>query len=173
MGGTTSGMYGRFDYVLMQTYVGFYSDSSWVFDLEVHGVDALVTFENGATATFRLGGTTSLVAPAGGDVDGDGDVDVDISLSLASTFTDRWVHEARAGYAYTGGFGRFRVESVAGDLLAQRQVGPALEHACAPKVAGVAVPLTCLTSSGSETYRYDPTSFNRPAILGALDLSAP
>lgn len=164
----------RFDYVVLQTEAGLSADNAWVFWLEVFGVDAVLVFENGVEHTFRLGTDTEVVVPVGADVDGDGRVEVEVELTLDSTFNNLWDHREEAGYLYTGGFGRLRATDEDGSILGQRQVGPALEHFCAPKGRGDPfTPLKCYVSSGTETHSFRPTGFTEPSLLGGLDLTSP
>ncbi len=173
IGGGGSGMTATLDYTIMASDVVYRSESAAVFDLEVHGVDAVLTLEGGTMVPFRLGVPTQVAVPADADRDGDGDVDVSVELFLDATFTDRFSHAERAGYAISAAFGRFRLKSVAGDTLANRRVGPAFEYLCAPRVAGAEIPITCFTSGEEEVFQYRPTGFVVPSILGSLDLAAP
>ncbi len=173
IGGGGSGMTATLDYTIMASDVVYRSESAAVFDLEVHGVDAVLTLEGGTLVPFRLGVPAQVAVPADADRDGDGDVEVSVELFLDATFTDRFAHAERAGYAISAAFGRFRLTSVAGDVLANRRVGPAFEYLCAPRVAGAEIPITCFTSGEEEVFQYRPTGFVVPSILGSLDLAAP
>lgn len=169
--GSSSGMTATMEYALLNADVVFRSAAASVVSLEVLGVDGVLTFEDGTAVPFRLGTPTLITVPANGDVDGDGDVDVTVSLSLDSAFENQYEHAERAGYALSGGLARTRVVSVAGDVLANRRVGPAFEQLCAPRVAGEEIPITCFTSGEATTYAYRPTAFGEARIVGAIDLS--
>lgn len=171
IGGSGSGMTATMEYELFNTDVVFRSAAASVVSLEVYGVDATLWFEDGSSLPFRIGERTTVRVPAGGDVDGDGDVDVSVTFELDSAFTNEFEHAERAGYALSGGRARTRVVSVAGDVLANRRVGPAFEQLCAPRVGGAEIPITCFTSGESTTYGYRPTGFNVPRIEGAIDLA--
>ena len=147
--------------------------ASSVSAIEVLGVDGVLTFENGTMVPFRLGTPQQVTVPADGDVDGDGDVDVSVTFFLDAEFTNEFAHAERAGYALSGGFGRTRVVSVAGDVLVNRRFGPALEQLCAPRVGGQEIPITCFTSGETTTHEYRPSGFNEPRILGGIDLATP
>lgn len=164
----------RFDYVILQTEAGLKAENSWVFWLEVLGVDAVLVFENGAEHAFRLGTETEVLVPSDADVDGDGRVEVEVRMALDSTFNNVWDHREEAGYLYTGGFGRLRATDEEGYILGQRQVGPAMEHFCAPKGRGDPfTPLKCYVSTGTETTSFRPRGFSEPSLRGGLDLTTP
>ena len=161
------------DYAIFNTDVVFKSAASSVISLEVLGVVGMLEFEDGSVVSFRLGTPQQVLVPADGDVDGDGDVDVTVTFLLDAEFTNRFAHAERAGYALSGGFGRTRVVSIAGDTLVNRRFGPALEQLCAPRVGGAEIPITCFTSGETVTHEYQPTGFNEPRILGSIDLAGP
>jgi hypothetical protein len=162
----------RFDYIIMKTDVGFQAENSWVFWLEYRGVDALLTFEDGSTAAFRVGTPFEVRVPTAGDKNGDGRVDVSIAFSLDSEFNNIWDHRENAGYIYTGGFGRLRALWPDGSIVGQREVGPAMDHFCAPKGRGDPfTPLKCYVSHGAEQHTFKPTGFSTPTILGGFDLT--
>jgi hypothetical protein len=170
---SSSGMIATMDYAIFNTDVVFRSAASSVVALEVLGVDGMLTFEDGTMVPFRLGTPQQVTVPVGGDVDGDGDVDVSVTFFLDAEFTNEFAHAERAGYALSGGFGRTRVVSVAGDVLVNRRFGPALEQLCAPRVGGQEIPITCFTSGETTTHEYRPSGFNEPRILGGIDLATP
>ncbi|MCA9516924.1 MAG: cadherin repeat domain-containing protein, partial [Myxococcales bacterium] len=164
----------RFDYTVLHTEAGFLGDASWDFDLEVYGVDAVLTFENGAETSFRVGEPVDVLVPADADADHDGKVDVTFAFTLDSQFHNTWDHLERAGYFYTGGFGRFRLIDDDGFLLAERQVGPAFEKSCVPKVSETGgVTGSCYVSHAVDEFTFAPTGWTSAPLRGALDLGSP
>jgi hypothetical protein len=92
---------------------------------------------------------------------------------LDASFVHDFSHTEQVGYALSGGLARVRVVSLAGDVLANRRVGPAFEQLCAPRVGGTEIPISCLTTGGESTVTYSPTGFSDAFILGSLDLTGP
>ncbi|MFO0751363.1 MAG: hypothetical protein U1F43_37695, partial [Myxococcota bacterium] len=164
----------RFDYTILATDAGFVGENAWVFSLEVNGVDALLTFEDGSEVPFRVGTPLDVVVPVGADVNGDGRVDVRVDFDLDATFRNTWDHSESAGYMYTAGFGRLRALDDDGYIVGEHKVGPAIERFCAPKIpGGPIVPLHCYTTHEVEPYAFRPTGFTSMPLRGGLDLSGP
>ena len=171
-GGADKDLTIRFDYNILSTSVGFQTDNAWRFRLNVSGINATVTLENGAIRTFRVGTPYALVVPANADVNHDGKVDASISFALDADFENVWDHHSNSGYIYTGGFGRIRVLDDRGIPTAERKVGPAFQQQCGPKVGGNPMAaLKCYTSDKSYTVAFEPHGFTVPEIAGSLDLT--
>jgi hypothetical protein len=168
-----SSMYATLDYTIFTSEVFVSAASEEVMDLEVHGVDAILAFENGATRTFRVGTPATIQVPANGDQDGDGDVDVSIEFVLDASYHNTSSHTERSGYRVTTGFGRASVTAIDGTDLLLRRFGPMLDHQCATRIGGAQIPITCFTSGGTDLIDYAPSAFSVPLIVGAADLAGP
>src|SRR6185369_10697302 len=106
--------------VLMQT------DFAEAYFLEVEGVVAQITFEDGSTTELPLGGVAQLQLPPGADVDGDGRADVSARLVAHARLYDKRINTTHV--ATSPAFGQFALDTHVGtfgfEVTAHAELAP-------------------------------------------------
>jgi hypothetical protein len=132
----------------------------------IHGIDAVITYEDGSSETFTLGDASSTLTLPDADLDGDGDIDVTIELVPDASVATTWVTNAVVDY---------RVEMVLGDVtntsanqgfLNDFSFGPIYDGSCSDYVDD------CANVEMSRVAEADVTGWTVPVIQGAIDIAS-
>jgi hypothetical protein len=156
--------------VINYTVVGMYWEPAFEQSIDpvfgIHGIDAVITYEDGSSETFTLGDASSTLTLPDADLDGDGDIDVTIELVPDASVATTWVTNAVVDY---------RVEMVLGDVtntsanqgfLNDFSFGPIYDGSCSDYVDD------CANVEMSRVAEADVTGWTVPVIQGAIDIAS-